>query len=197
MVVGLTGGIGSGKTTVARIFKSLGIAIYIADDHAKRLMVEDLHLKESIQSVLGAQAYQEGLLNKKYIASQIFGNSEKLKQINDLVHPAVAKDFGQWRKQQSSPYVIKEAAILFENGSYRLNDFNLMVVASVEERIRRVIARDKTTEAEVRRRMNTQWDDTKKIALADAHIVNDTLANTEKKVLLIHQHLLKRIRQNW
>lgn len=194
MVVGLTGGIGSGKTTVARFFETLGISIYIADDHAKRLMVKDLTLKNQIIAVLGPEAYVNGLLNKVFIASQIFNDSEKRSQINNLVHPAVAKDFERWHKQQSSPYVIKEAAILFENGSYLTNDFNLIVVAPMSERIRRVIARDKTSEAAVRKRMNAQWADTKKIALADAQIINEHLATTERKVFQIHQHLLKRIR---
>lgn len=194
MVIGLTGGIGSGKTTVARFFETLGISIYIADDQAKRLMVEDLTLKKAIIGVLGPEAYVNDRLNKTFIAAQIFNNAEKRTQINHLVHPAVAKDFTQWHKKQPSPYVIKEAAILFENGSYHMNDFNLIVVAPIAERIRRVIARDKTSEAAVRKRMDAQWDDTKKIALADAHIVNEHLEITEKMVFQIHQHLLNRIR---
>lgn len=197
MVVGLTGGIGSGKTTVARFFQSLGISIYIADDHAKRLMEEDPSLKKAIIEVLGPEAYVNNSLNKAFIASKIFSDSKLLKQINNLVHPAVAKDFEYWRSQQSSPYVIKEAAILFENGSYQMNDFNIIVIAPMTERIRRVMARDKTSEADVRKRMDAQWSDAKKMALADAHIHNENLAITEKTVLQIHQHLLKRIRQNW
>jgi dephospho-CoA kinase len=193
MVVGLTGGIGSGKTTVARFFETLGISIYIADDHAKRLMVEDFILKKAIIGVLGPEAYVNNRLNKAFIATQIFDDSEKRNQINHFVHPAVAKDFMQWHNQQTSPYVIKEAAILFENGSYHMNDFNLIVVAPIAERIRRVIARDKISEDAVRKRMDAQWGDAKKIALADAHIVNEHLEITEKKVFQIHQHLLKRI----
>lgn len=197
MIVGLTGGIGSGKTTVARFFKTLGIPIYIADDHAKRLMVEDSVLKEAIIGVLGPKSYIDGVLNRSFIASQIFNDIKKREQINSLVHPAVARDFQQWHSKQTSLYVIKEAAILFENGSYLQNDFNLIVVAPIAERIRRVVARDKTTEAAVRKRMSAQWDDAKKIALADAYIINERLPVTEKKVLHIHKHLLRRIRQNW
>tara|TARA_R110001632_G_C11357912_1_gene419055 strand:+ start:1929 stop:2522 length:594 start_codon:yes stop_codon:yes gene_type:complete len=197
MVVGLTGGIGSGKTTVARFFKSLGISIYIADDHAKRLMVEDPALKRAIIQTLGPNAYVNNALNKAFIAGEIFNDSKLLKQINSLVHPAVAKDFKHWHSKQGSPYVIKEAAILFENGSYLMNDFNIIVVAPIEERIRRVMTRDKTSEADVRKRMDAQWSDVKKMALADAHIFNENLAITEKMIFQIHQHLLIRMRQNW
>ena len=196
MVVGLTGGIGSGKTTVARFFKMLGISIYIADDHAKRLMVEDPVLRTAIVGVLGSEAYVNGALNKTFIANQIFNDSDKLNQINNLVHPSVAVDFELWKAQQSSPYVIKEAAILFENGSYLMNDFNLLVVAPMAERLRRVTARDNASAADVRKRMNAQWQDAKKMALADAHIVNENFDVTKKMVFQIHQHLLQRLRHN-
>lgn len=197
MIVGLTGGIGSGKTTAAQFFEALGIAVYIADQHAKELMVSKTALKEAIIDLLGSEAYMGNSLNRPYIASKIFDDNTLRAQMNALVHPVVAEHFSQWKSAQKSPYVIKEAAILFENGSYINNDFNIVVTAPIALRIQRVMKRDKVSEAQVKSRINAQWSDAKKLAYADAHIHNEVLANTKKAVLRIHQHLLRRIEQNW
>ncbi|MEQ3656946.1 MAG: dephospho-CoA kinase [Dokdonia sp.] len=197
MIVGLTGGIGAGKTTVAQFFETLGIAVYIADQHAKALMVGNPSLKKSIVDLLGSEAYTGRSLNRSFIASKIFNDHTLREQMNALVHPVVGEHFLQWKKSQKSPYVIKEAAILFENGSYLQNDYNIVVTAPIALRIQRVMKRDKVSEAQVKSRINAQWSDAKKMAYADAHIHNEVLATTKKAVLRIHQHLLKRIEQNW
>src|SRR5690606_29964746 len=117
-VIGLTGGIGSGKTTVAGFFQELGVPIYIADDAGKRLMVSSEAVKRDIITLLGPQSYQNDLPDRKYIATQVFNSAEKLEQLNNIIHPAVAKDFLRWKDLQNTNYVIYEAAILFETGGY-------------------------------------------------------------------------------
>lgn len=191
-VVGLTGGIGSGKSTIAEMFKELGVSIYIADEEAKKLMQQDASLKQKIQQLLGEEVYKDGILNKKFIASKVFNNSELLQQLNALVHPAVGLHFEQWKNSQSGVYVIKEAAILFENGGYKQCDWTILVIASVETRIQRVLKRDATTKEEILARMQNQWTDERKSKLAD--LVIDNNQNIEKiriLVLKIHNQLLK------
>ncbi|WP_435578002.1 dephospho-CoA kinase [Gilvibacter sp.] len=189
--VGLTGGIGSGKTTVARFFEALGIPIYFADDRAKALMVEDQELIANIKALLGDQAYTEdGRLNRAYIASQVFNDAELLEALNALVHPAVGKDFKQWAQAQQSPYVIKEAAILFENGSYTRSDANILVTAPESIRLKRVMSRDGASEEAVRARMQHQWPDEQKIPLADYVIENIDLEATRKQVISLHEQLI-------
>lgn len=197
MIVGLTGGIGSGKSTVARYFQDLGVPVYFADDRAKALMNSSKSIRERLERLLGNASYQNDVLNRAFVASKIFKDENLRLAVNAIVHPAVAVDFEQWRGQQEAPYVLKEAAILFENGSYRKLDFTILVTAPRAERIERVKARDKVTEAQVLSRMRSQWSDAKKVALADAVIVNMTLQKTQKKVRQLHVHLLRRIQQNW
>ena len=120
-VLGLTGGIGSGKTTVAGFFKELGIPVYIADQEAKRLMEEDQKVKQQIISLFGPEAYHQNLPDRKFIASRVFHDREKLEELNGIIHPAVAQDFERWIKEQKAPYVVYEAAILFEKGGYKLS----------------------------------------------------------------------------
>ncbi|NQX76158.1 dephospho-CoA kinase [Gilvibacter sp.] len=189
--VGLTGGIGSGKTTVARFFEAIGIPIYFADDRAKALMVEDQELIASIKALLGDQAYTyDGRLNRAYIASQVFNDAKLLEALNALVHPAVGKDFKQWAQAQQSPYVIKEAAILFENGSYTHSDANILVTAPESIRLERVMSRDGASEEAVRARMQHQWPDEQKIPLADYVIENIDLEATRKQVNSLHKQLI-------
>lgn len=197
MIVGLTGGIGSGKTTVAGFFKKLGIPVYIADHEAKRLMIISPEIRREIIQLLGEEAYAKNDLNRKYIADTVFKNKELLAQLNAIVHPRVAVHFNNWYQQQESPYVIKEAAILFENGSYKDCDFIITVTAPINKRIERVKKRDHSSDQEIQNRINAQWHDAKKIALSDVAIENIYLDQTEEKVARIHNHLLLRIRRNW
>lgn len=163
MVIGLTGGIGSGKTTISKMFEEIGIPVYISDKEAQKIIETNARVKESIKSLFGELAYVDGKYNRKYIAEIVFKNKYKLQKLNDIVHPLVAKHFEEWKQLQSSLYVIKEAAILFESGAYRNCDFIITVTAPEEERIRRVVERDGVTEEAVRERMKNQWSDEKKI----------------------------------
>ena len=197
MIVGLTGGIGSGKTTVANFFEDLGVPIYISDTEAKRLMTVSPEIRREIIQLLGSDSYTPDGLNRKYIADKVFKDDTLLQQLNAIVHPRVATNFANWYKQQDSPYVIKEAAILFENGGYRKCDFMILVTAPMQDRISRLKKRDQSSEEEIRNRMEAQWDDAKKTALSDITIENSILEETKRKVLRIHNHLLLRITNNW
>lgn len=190
-VLGLTGGIGSGKTTVANIFRELGVPVYIADDEAKKLMNSNPELKKEIIALFGDEAYQDGTLNRKYIANRVFGNKELLEKLNAIVHPAVGKNFDEWKEDQASVYVVYEAAILFEKGGYRKCDKNLLITAPREVRIRRIISRDRATPAEIEARMNNQWPDEKKAEIADFIINNKDLQQTREEVRKIHQIMLE------
>ena len=135
-IVGLTGGMGSGKTTVANFFKELGVPIYIADDAGKTLMNTNPEVKAKISSLFGEQAYKDGNLERKYISDQVFNSPEKLQQLNQIVHPAVGLDFLKWKNKQDSSYVIYEAAILFETGGYKKCDLVVLVTTPLEFRIK-------------------------------------------------------------
>ena len=189
MVVGLTGGIGSGKSTIAKAFAALGIAVFNSDEQAKALIATDVQVKERIIAAFGEKAYQNGEYNRAYIAQIVFNNSEKLAILNSIVHPALAKYFKQWAKKQMSPYVLKEAAILFESGSYKDCDYIITVTAPEQLRIARVIARDHCTEAQVRARMAQQWTDDQRIALSNAVIENIDLEKAKKEVKRINNEL--------
>ncbi len=197
MVVGLTGGIGSGKTTIAGLFSNLGVPVYIADDRAKFLMTNSKELKSQIVRLLGDEAYHQNDLNRKYIADRVFNDKSLLSELNKIVHPVVNTDFENWHKGQQSTYVIKEAAILFENGSYKNCDFIVLVTAPMDLRVKRVRKRDHSTEEEVLDRINNQWRDARKISLADAVIENIHLADLEEQVLRIHHHINIRILRDW
>ena len=189
MVVGLTGGIGSGKSTIAKEFAALGIAVFNSDEQAKALIATDAQVKERIIAAFGEKAYQNGEYNRAYIAQIVFNSSEKLAILNGIVHPALAKYFKQWTKKQTSPYVLKEAAILFESGSYKDCDYIITVTAPEQLRIARVMARDHCTEAQVRARMSQQWIDTQRIALSNAVIENVDLESAKEQVKRIHLQL--------
>ncbi len=188
-VVGLTGGIGSGKSTVAKMFHQLGVAVYIADDEAKKLMSNDKTVREQIIDLLGVDSYREGELNRPYIANMVFNNRSKLDKLNEIVHPAVASHFKIWKDKQIGNYVIKEAAILFENDGYKQCDYTILVSAPLETRIKRVLERDQITEKQVLSRMNNQWEDSQKIPLADFVIYNTDLEETESQVYRIHKEI--------
>lgn len=189
MVVGLTGGIGSGKSTIAKAFAALGIAVFNSDEQAKALIANNAQVKKRIIAAFGEEAYQNGEYNRAYIAQIVFNNSEKLAILNGIVHPALAKYFNQWAKKQTSPYVLKEAAILFESGSYKDCDYIITVTAPEEVRIARVMARDHCTEAQVRARMAQQWSDAQRIALSDAVIENVDLESAKEQVKRINYEL--------
>lgn len=189
MVVGLTGGIGSGKSTIAKAFAALGIAVFNSDEQAKALIATDAQVKERIIAAFGEEAYHNGEYNRAYIAQIVFNNSEKLAILNGIVHPALAKYFKRWAKEQTSPYVLKEAAILFESGSYKDCDYIITVTAPEEVRIARVMARDHCTEAQVRARMAQQWSDAQRIALSNAVIENIDLEKVKKEVKRINNEL--------
>ncbi|TPN82117.1 dephospho-CoA kinase [Aquimarina algicola] len=188
-VVGLTGGIGSGKSTVAKMFEEYGISIYLADDEAKKLMHTNTAVKEKIIKLFGAEAYLDGILNRAYIANIVFNDSSKLKDLNSIVHPAVANHFEEWKNKQQSAYVIKEAAILFENGGHKQCDYTILVSAPSAIRIQRVIDRDNMTEKQVLSRMNNQWEDSKKIPLSDFVVYNIDLEETKSQVADIHHKI--------
>ena len=189
MVIGLTGGIGSGKSTIAKEFATLGISVFNSDEQAKVLIATDAQVKKRIIAAFGEEAYQNGEYNRAYIAQIVFNNSEKLAILNGIVHPALAKYFNQWAKKQTSPYVLKEAAILFESGSYKNCDYIITVTAPEEVRIARVMARDHCTETQVRARMAQQWSDAQRIALSNAVIENIDLEKAKKEVKRINNKL--------
>lgn len=189
--VGLTGGIGSGKSTVAAIFETLGIPIYYADKEAKRLMSEDANLIQSIKELLGDESYSNGNLNREYIASVVFNEPKKLEQLNQLIHPLTIADSHNWMLQQSTPYAIKEAALIFESHSESHLDVIIGVTSPESLRIKRVMERDGIDEAAVRQRMSRQMSEDEKIKKCNFVITNDEPFLLTKQVLLIHKTLIK------
>ncbi|CEN33516.1 dephospho-CoA kinase [Capnocytophaga cynodegmi] len=195
MVVGLTGGIGSGKTTIAKMFEKLGISVYISDQEAQKLIESDENIKNRIKSSFGELAYINGKYNRKYIAEIVFKDKDKLSIINEIVHPEVAKHFSEWKTKQNSPYVIKESAILFESGAYQSCDYIITVIAPEQERIRRVVERDGVSEKSVRERIKNQWTDEKRISLSNEVINNINIEISSLKVQEIHSKLIKKLRK--
>lgn len=191
-VVGLTGGIGSGKTSIANLFETLGVPVYIADIEAKKLTERSKYIKKKLIALLGPEAYHTNGLNRAYVASKIFNDSELLAKVNAIIHPRVGQHFKRWLvKQERYTYCIKEAAILFENGGYKNCDATILVTAPEELRIARVMKRDNASRNEIESRMNNQWADKKKIPLATYVIDNVDWEVTKKEVLIIHKKLLK------
>ena len=185
--IGLTGGIGSGKSTVAKLFRSLGIEVYSADIEAKKLMNLNLHLKKEIILLFGNTAYVETGINSGFIASKVFSNPSLLKKLNSIVHPVVREDFFEWlEKRSENPYVIQEAAILFESGFSSYFDYNILVNAPHNIRIERVMNRDKVQKEDVERRINQQFSDDKKIKLSDFQINNSGSELLIPQVLELH-----------
>lgn len=190
-VLGLTGGMGSGKSTVAGFFKELGVPVYIADEEAKNIMENDSRVKEEIIALLGSKAYQNNRPDRKYIASKVFKDKHKLEQLNAIIHPAVLSDFDLWKKKQQAAYVVYEAAILFEKGGYQKCDLNLLITAPLEEKLKRLQKRDNSTLEDIQARMDHQWADEKKKELADFVIQNFDLSETRTAVHQLHETLLK------
>lgn len=195
--VGLTGGIGSGKTTIANLFAlHFSIPIYIADTKAKELVANNNQLQQEIVALLGEEAFVEGRYNTSFVAQEVFSNKEKLDKLNAIIHPYVQQDFLQWKQSQQAPYVIKEAAILFESGSYRDCDFIIMVTAPLEERIKRVMLRDKIDRETVEKRIKNQWNDEKKIELSTFVIENREIDKNLDKIEIIHSKIVKMTAEN-
>ncbi|UCE68928.1 MAG: dephospho-CoA kinase [Flavobacteriaceae bacterium] len=191
MRVGLTGGIGSGKSTVAGFFQELGVPVYNSDSRARELMEENDQLRKAVSGLLGPEAYLGPALNRQHIASKVFKDKTLLGRLNVLVHPVVRKDFLAWAEQQKAPYILQEAAILFENGAYRAFDAMILVTAPEETRIQRVMERDSVSRESVAERLKNQWETSRKIPLADYVIENLDLENTRREVGRIHRELLQ------
>jgi dephospho-CoA kinase len=185
--IGLTGGIGSGKTIVAKIFETLGIPVYYADDAAKRLMNSDEALKRSIIENFGEGAYLKNELDRKFLASIVFNDQKKLSLLNSLTHPVTIRDASEWMLQQRSPYAIKEAALLFESGAAELLDFVIGVSAPQHIRIKRVVERDNIPESEVMKRISRQMDEEKKMKRCDFVIVNNEEQLVLPQVMTLHE----------
>ncbi|WP_127137911.1 dephospho-CoA kinase [Flagellimonas oceanensis] len=190
MIVGLTGGIGSGKSTVANMFRELGVPVYDSDKEAKLLMSGSQEVKAAITDLLGKEAYSDGELNRAFIADKVFKDSELLEKLNGIVHPAVRKHFMQWAEARETPYVIQETALIFENNAQNNYDSTILVTAPVETRIKRVVDRDGVEKQAVIDRMQNQLNDGQKLDLADFSLENLELDKTKKKVKELHLKLL-------
>lgn len=187
--IGITGGIGSGKSYICTCFEHIGIPVYYADTEAKRLTNLNSNIREEISKLLGSKSYNSDGLNRAYVASKVFNNKDLLNKLNQIIHPAVEIDFIQWANQQHAPYVLKEAAILFESGSYKNTDHVIVVDAPLELRIKRVLERDKTTREEILKRIQNQWTTDKKKNLADFVIYNDDKTLILPQILRIDKTL--------
>ncbi|PRX54515.1 dephospho-CoA kinase [Flagellimonas meridianipacifica] len=191
MKVGLTGGIGSGKSTVAKMFIELGIPVYDSDAQAKELMSHSKKLKKAIVQLLGKNAFKGEVLNRKYIAGKVFADPKLLEKLNKIVHPAVKEHFLDWTQKQDSEYVIQESALIFENGKEDFYDAVILVTAPEEIRVERVVKRDNSEASDVMQRIENQMKDREKEDKAHFHIENIDLETTQNKVLEIHNAIVK------
>ena len=189
--IGLTGGIGSGKSTVAHIFQVLGIPVYNADDAAKKLMVEDKELKSAIINAFGKRSYKKGNLDREYIASLVFNNKERLELLNSLVHPVTIRDARDWYKMQNAAYAIKEAALIFESGANKDLDYVIGVQSPLKLRIQRTMYRDHISENDINARMDKQMKEEEKLKRCDFILVNNEQVMLIPQVLNLHEKLLK------
>lgn len=191
--IGITGGIGSGKTTVCKVFELLGIPVFYADDIAKSIMHTDPILKSDILRTFGEDSYSKsGELNRAYISEIVFNDKDQLEKLNSLVHPAVFRAFDNWVLEQTkAPYVIKEAALLYESDSYKMCDQSILLISPVESRINRVKARDGISTEDVLLRMNRQFSDEQKMKFADHVLINDEKQLLIPQIIQLHQQFLK------
>ena len=190
--IGITGGIGTGKSTICEIFALLGIPVYNADKAAKRLMATNEGLKKQLIATFGTAAFtNSGDLDTTYIANKVFTDKKALKHLNALVHPAVLADFDQWCSQQQAPYVLKEAALLIESGSYKQCDYTILVESPLALRIQRLLSRDNSSEAQIRARIANQLPDEEKAKLANFLILNDEKHLLIPQILALHTQFLK------
>lgn len=180
-IIGLTGGIGSGKTTIAKYFQSFGIPVYIADEEAKKVM-QSVEILKTIKKEFGSAVFDTHVLNREKLAQIVFNDPLKLEKLNTIVHPAVKKHFEEWLLQQTkAPFIIYEAAILFESGRHKDCDLIITVTAPIESRIERVMARDKTTRDLVLKRINSQWTDKQRIERSDFVIQNSSFETAKRE----------------
>lgn len=191
--VGLTGGIGSGKTLVCSVLEKLGVAVYYADVEARNLMNNDSGLKSQIEEEFGKEAYRNGTLNREFLAGKVFADSVLLAKMNALVHPAVRMHYSEWvGLQVNVPYVVEEAAILFESGSDQFMDLSVLIYADEELRIQRVMQRDGTDREQVKRRMSMQISEEEKKKRADYLIYNDGREMLLPQIIKLHNRIVKR-----
>lgn len=193
IVVGITGGIGTGKSLVCKIFKSLGIPVNDADASAKNIIINDAEVKSSIINLLGREAYNvDGTYNRAYVASVVFSDKIKLDQLNAIVHPKVIEHGKDWAdKNKNYPYLIREAALMFESGSYKHNKFNILVESPLELRIERICKRDNCSKEDAEKRIYSQWSDDERRKFADLIIYNNEEKSLIQQVYQIHQNILK------
>ena len=187
-IIGLTGGIGSGKSTISKEFKSNSIPVYDSDTRAKILMNSSKDLKVKLIEFFGSSTYTNGFINKKYISNLIFNDSSALNKINSIVHPEVFNDFMNWKSRLNNDFVIYESALIFESGSYKSNDYNILVISDINKRIERVTKRDNVKKDDVLLKMNNQWPDQKKIPLADYVFENSSVNENRKLVSSLIYH---------
>lgn len=188
--IGLTGGMGSGKSTVAKVFQTLGIPVFDADSSAKRIMNEDEGLKKKIIDLFGEAAYSNGILQRKFIADIVFNNPEKLEQLNAVVHPATIAASENWMNKQQTSYAIKEAALMFESAASKNLDYIIGVYAPMHIRIQRVIDRDGLSRDEIVNRLNKQLDEDMKMKLCDFVIINNEQKAVIPQVMSLHKKFL-------
>lgn len=194
--VGLTGGIGAGKSWIAKIFQNLGVPIYNADLRSKEILFNSEIVHTEIKNKIGENVFTNGIPDRKKLADIVFNDQEKLAILNSILHPKVKEDYEKWLVENATaPYTIKEAAILFETGIYKFSDKNILVTAPKSIRIERVKKRDNTSQEEIESRMNKQWDDEKKIPLADLVIVNDGKQAILSKILDFHERLINQLEE--
>lgn len=191
--VGITGGIGTGKSFVSKIFKTMGIPFYNADLEAKLIMVKDNNIRMALVKAFGPETYfEDGSLNRVHLSKQVFDNSQRLEMLNNIVHPAVIRAGVDWSNAQNGPYSLKEAALLYESGSYKKLDYTILVTAPEELRIARVMKRDKVSREEVLNRIQKQMPEEEKLKFADFVIHNDEQQPLLPQIINIHHTLLKR-----
>lgn len=188
--VGITGGIGTGKSTICRILGIMGYPVFYSDTAAKEILSSDSKVRNQIIELFGSQSYRGDKPDKEFLAQMVFNNTQNLEQLNQIVHPAVRKQLAEWSQVQNSKFVFNEAAILFESGSYKNFSKTILVTSPTELRIQRLLKRDKTSVEQIKARMANQWSDDQKIPLADFIVVND------EKVLIIPQvlEILKKLK---
>jgi dephospho-CoA kinase len=188
--VGVTGGIGSGKSIVCRVFESLGIPVYYADNHSRRLVDSEPDIRKKLVDLFGPDIYTGGTLNRPRFAAVIFADPKLLEAANDIIHPYVREDFDRWsRSYTEKKYIIEEAAILFESGENTLVDKSITIVSPVEMRMKRILKRPGMTPGRIRDIMANQWPDEKKADFADFVIVNDEKSLILPQILFIHHQL--------
>ena len=190
--VGITGGIGSGKSTVARMFEVLGVPVFYADVEARKMMEEDAEVRSAIAGIFGPEAYAEGHLNRKYLSSRMFSDRQQVERLNAIVHPAILRKADEWMNSRNEPYALKEAALIFESGGQRYLDAVIGVYAPESLRIARAMKRDGTDRDTVLARMHHQIEESVKMRLCDFVIRNNDLELVIPQVVAIHEQLTAR-----